>query len=123
MNDLVLSAVGFLIPLVSGITTTVIVGSLKKFSSTVAVAPAWVKQTATVVVAATVVGAANILGVEVAGNPFEWNAHVPRETVQALVAALFAHVLHSGRKRDEAKKAAKLAANEAAWVQETFISQ
>lgn len=101
MISLILGAVGFLIPLVTGGIATVVVGGLKKFSATIDRSPAWVKQAANVTVAGIVVIAANILGVEIVGDPFTWETHVPRETVQALIAALVAHVLHAGRKRDK----------------------
>lgn len=101
-----LSAFGFLIPLVSGVLSTTIVGLLKTMSAALDKGPAWTKQLVSVVVATIVVAAANMLGVQLTGDPFTWNAHVPRETVQALIAALVAHVIHFGQKRDKAKAAA-----------------
>lgn len=111
MIELILGAVGFLIPLVTGGISTVIVGGLKKFSATIDNSPAWIKQLANVAVAVVVVIAANMLGVEIVGDPYKWETHVPRETVQALIAALVAHVLHAGRKRDKVKVAEKLDTN------------
>lgn len=102
----VLSSLGFLIPLISGVVSTSVVGLLKAASATLDTAPAWMKQAANVLVATIVVVLANQLGVTLADDPTVWGTAVPKEAIQALVAALIAHVIHSGKKVDQQKDAA-----------------
>jgi hypothetical protein len=114
-----LSAFGFMIPIAAGIIATAAVQALKLSSAALDKTPAWTKQTASALIATVVVVAANALGVEVIGNPAEWDMAVPKDQIQALVAALIAHVIHSGKKQDE-RKAFEVAQKRAVeWANET----
>ena len=103
MSSILLASLGFLIPVVSGIVSTAVVGLLKAASATLDRTPAWVKQAVNLTVATIVVVLANLLGVELTHDPMLWGAAVPKEAIQAIVAALIAHVIHMGRKVDQAK--------------------
>lgn len=109
--SLLLPSLGFLIPMLSGIVTNYALQLLKRLSLALDLAPAGVKQLANAVLAIVVVGVANFLGVAVVGDATTWAGNVPTETVQAIAAALIAHVIHSGKKSDEAKALARNVGN------------
>lgn len=100
LTPILLPSIGFLIPMLAGLITSVVTDALKTLSDRLDLAPSYVKQAIAALIALVVTVAANALGVTISGDPQAWAGQVPSETIQALVAALLAHVLHAGRKRD-----------------------
>ena len=101
--SLVLPSLGFLVPMIAGVLTNYALQALKRLNLALDAAPAAAKQGANALLAIIIVALCNFAGVAVVGDPATWAGNVPPETIQALLAALVAHVIHSGKKTDERK--------------------
>lgn len=97
--DAIRDLLPFLVPLVAGVVTEPIVMLLRRASAALDRAPSWAKQLLTVAIASALVALERALGVDLPDNPLGAS---PAE-LQALLAAVIAHILHRGKARDAAR--------------------
>ncbi len=99
MTVLLAPLLKFVLPLVAGMLTTLLVGSLKRLLPLLDRAPALVKQGVVLLIATTLVLIGNVVGVQVDPSTIiDPSLVVDQAALEAVIAATLAAVIHNSKK-------------------------